>query len=100
MPFPGPRFESEISNNNLIVLGIYPNPVVDGADVQFYLSEKSDINISVIDISGKAVLSKDETGVNEGLHVEKIDMTSLSKGIYVLNIRTAAAEYSRKIIKD
>jgi alkaline phosphatase D len=100
MPVLGPRMESENTDKNMIVLGVYPNPVSDNADVQLYLSIKSDLQITVTDISGKMVLSKNENEVAEGLHVERIDMTSLSKGVYILNINTNGYSYSRKLVKE
>jgi hypothetical protein len=100
MQVPGPRLESEVSYNSLIVLGIYPNPTTDAADVQFYLSTKNDVQISLTDVSGKNVFSKNEPGVEEGLHVFKVDLTSLSNGVYILNVRTGTSEFTRKILKE
>ncbi len=100
MPMPGSRMEELGADNNLVVLGVYPNPVTDAADVQLYLSSNADVQFMISDMVGKTVFSMNEGLMAEGLHVMRIEMTSLSKGIYILNILADGCNYSRKIVKE
>lgn len=70
-------------------VGIYPNPTKGEINIQ---TEKKIKSSTVLDLSGRVVLRADS---------QKIDVSSLSKGVYVLNVQfedgTSASE---KVIKE
>ena len=78
---------NEVNMNNINV-NIYPNPVSD----YLTINSKSNINITLIDGLGRNILSKSVSGS------ETIDMTSLSNGIYVLNIVENKNSITKKLI--
>ncbi|MCL1868150.1 MAG: carbohydrate-binding protein, partial [Paludibacter sp.] len=78
----------EIEVNNI---NVYPNPVKDLLHIQTF---DNDVNVTLCDIFGKTVFSgKLINGV--------IDITSLSVGMYILNIENSNKEIKvQKIIKE
>ena len=65
---------------------IYPNPVTD------ILNSTQEVNIKLYDMVGNLVISKEKT--------TQIDMTSLPKGIYNLNIIHNNKIINNRIIKQ
>lgn len=69
-------------------LGIYPNPVSDILNIK---TQEEVLNVTVYDITGKSINTK----VNNN----QIDVSSFTKGIYIINIATENASYVQKFIK-
>ncbi len=65
---------------------IYPNPVID------MLNSTQEIDIKIYDMIGNLVISKEKAN--------QIDMTSLSSGVYNLNIKYNNKIINNKIIKQ
>lgn len=75
------------TNDNILV--IYPNPVADILHIQS--SHFTKINtVKIIDLQGKLIL-EDTT--------ESINVSSLSKGLYIVKVVTEDGEFSKKFIK-
>ncbi|HEY4538530.1 MAG TPA: GEVED domain-containing protein [Faecalibacter sp.] len=70
---------------------VYPNPVVDYLVVDSF-SEA--ISISVIDITGRQVLSQ-----NASSKVNRVNMSSLSAGTYIVTVESNDGVQSFKVIK-
>lgn len=87
------------AKNDLLIFGVYPNPVSDYAVVQFYNEKQSDIKIIIADITGKTLSTLKASNVTPGLHLEGLDMRSLSDGIYFLTIHTNEGSVTRKLVK-
>lgn len=70
---------------------LMPNPVTD---ILTILSTNALVSVSVFDICGKRLLSiKDES-------IDKIDLSQLNSGVYLVEYMTSAGEYgTKKIIK-
>lgn len=66
---------------------IYPNPTTG----MVYINGVEDAVISVFDISGKMVMN------NENINSDVVDLTSLSNGIYMIQISKDGATMTRKI---
>lgn len=73
-------------------LQIYPNPASDILKISAGVEINS---LSLFDIYGHLLTSKDVN--NESF---ELDIRHLSKGLYILRIRTFGKTYTRKIIKD
>lgn len=87
-----------LSPDNMVVLSVNPNPFHDEIITQYYLYEATDIQIELLDMQGKLVLSenyKAQAGVNYG----KIIGSGISKGQYMLVLRCGAETYTKKIVK-
>ena len=73
---------------------IYPNPVVNDLYIK---SNQSLESIIVYDINGRRIKT---IGLNDSKTETKIDLSTISKGVYFLIIKTAVGEQTSKIIKD
>lgn len=67
---------------------IYPNPVTD---ILYIKTQEKIVNVSVYDMSGKLVNAQFSNG--------QVNMSMLSKGVYILRATTDKAVYQQKLIK-
>ncbi len=76
---------------------IYPNPISSG-DLNIYLGNSSSeqVEVSLFDLNGRTVFKKQYTPVNNEV---QFNVDVLSKGIYLLNIKTQASLMTYKIIR-
>lgn len=92
------NFNLSYSNNTVLAtneikkennqIQLYPNPVMD------YLTVKSDSKINklqVYDVSGR--------NMGNSLNGDKVDVTNLTPGNYIINIETKEGKVSKKFIK-
>lgn len=85
---------------NLVVFGLYPNPVNDKLIVQYYLYEAEEVTMNVYDITGKLVSTGIiSTGTN-GLHHAQLNAFELQAGNYVVELKTATFSYRKQVVKQ
>ncbi len=78
---------------------IYPNPLTDGTiqlDLRGY-PEGQPIDISIINITGEMVY---KSQVYAGSNIQLLDNTSLSNGIYLIQISTTDSQVNYKLIVE
>lgn len=73
------------------VLQIYPNPATDFIMIDLPTTEN--IMMNVVDITGAVVLAREISSQ------EKIDVTSLPKGVYILRVNVDGKSYVSKLVK-
>jgi hypothetical protein len=77
----------------------YPNPFTGETTVTVYLSQfTSNINIDVIDITGKQVYTHQIQNLTQGNHDITIDGSNLKSGVYYYTISTGNSTQTRKMI--
>jgi cysteine-rich repeat protein len=89
----------EISSQGVFNLIVAPNPVVDKLHIQFFLPKKSNVEITVIDISGKQVFQSKISNLIIGLN--EIDLpfkNKLSSGTYILKMKFANEVLTKKLM--
>lgn len=79
---------ASIENHNLLNLEVYPNPVSD-----FITISDKDCSIKIFNILGKKVLERVKLNSN------KIDISNLEKGMYLLKIQKENQQKTLKLIK-
>lgn len=82
-----------ISDFNTAVASIYPNPVVDTFNID--LSSKfnaNNVSVTVTDMLGKAVMTFNTTN--------SLNISSLSKGVYMINVTDGNYTATQKIVKN
>ncbi len=80
-------------------VSIYPNPAKNQISISFTAIENSEIAISLIDISGREILSN-TSQVNQGENSINIDLSAVAPGIYFLNLNENNSHLNYKIIKS
>jgi hypothetical protein len=86
--------EEEMKNNGL---GVYPNPAVDVATVTVTNDWTGEATITVTDALGRPYLTK--TLNTNGAREATIDVSKLSKGIYLLRAVSKTKQATIKLIK-
>jgi CubicO group peptidase (beta-lactamase class C family) len=79
-------------------LRIYPNPVTTIANIQFDISERSDVTISINSISARQVCQVFSGILGPGPHQLNFDCNTFPKGIYIVELQTAKDTFSGKLI--
>jgi len=77
---------------------LWPNPVKNSLNISSSeISFSEDVQVSIYDMTGRRILSFEDLEISNNL---KLDMSSLSKGIYVLNINDGGQSIQKRIIKE
>ncbi len=89
-------FDQPLTGN----LVIYPNPANADLNIEFYLAKSLPFALTIDDLQGKNIYSRNLSHCNPGLNTLTIDLGSLKiqSGIYILHIRSAEGMASKKII--
>ena len=81
-----------ITKNNLTFQGNMPNPANTFTNVLLSLTQPDNVSVSVLDLSGRTLLTQHWANVAPGPHQLTVDTHTLSNGTYVYMIRTGAGE--------
>ena len=76
-----------------VQINIWPNPAAAEVNIQFAANDVSSKKVLLFDMNGRQI--KKMNAVSNQL---KIDVSGLSKGIYILNIISANGETTEKIM--
>ena len=71
---------------------VYPNPTT--GIINMYLPERQS-NIAIYDITGKLLITENMTGKEN-----KLNISLISKGIYIIQVQTNKGVFTKKIIKE
>ena len=91
-------YVSEVLSTNTATyesnINIYPNPANDQITIDFgNLDNVEDWNIKIINILGQEVLS-------QPMNTDKINVSELSKGVYIIRISDGVNQADKKFIKN
>jgi hypothetical protein len=94
-PFPAGSFTTTLSTNdfNQKSFSVYPNPTNTGSVnvVSASSSNFGNINVAVYDVLGKQVINKTMTS-------EKLNVSSLNTGVYIMKITQGKATSTKKLV--
>lgn len=82
-----------------VIISAYPNPFMDRIVVQFNLFEANNVEIKLMDVSGKTVLTKDFGKKRDGLHYLEIDVPDLASGLYIFSLQSGENVINRRLSK-
>jgi len=82
--------------NEDVNLNIYPNPFSQVTLISYYLSKKSNVELSVLDIAGRKVLSIVKEIEWQGIHKLVLNALCLSKGVYLCKL---SVDRQSKVVK-
>jgi hypothetical protein len=88
---------NSISDDLNANIAVYPNPNTTGMiNLQFNLKDASDLDIKVVDVTGKVVFSSMVKSVMAGTNT--IDLSHLSSGVYMLKLSSNQGFATKKIV--
>ena len=82
--------------NVLLALSVFPNPSTHELTLIIPKNGGS-IKSEIIDVQGKVVLSKELINNSEIVNQHHLDVSSLAKGLYILNLSTVSGKQTLKI---
>ena len=72
-------------NQNVASLSLHPNPVNSVGELRFNLTQASTVDLEVVDLLGKVLLSKNES-LNAGQQSNRFDVANLPNGVYLAKL--------------
>ena len=84
--------------DNPFSLNIYPNPSSDNIEISFKLSKSANVKLSIIDFSGKEIMSQSEEKLLQGSHARNLKISQFSSGTYIINLNVDGMNESRKLV--
>lgn len=90
--------DAKIEENQNFTFTLYPNPASDRIILGYELNGSSDVNVKVIDNTGRVVKTVNQQNQN-GNSSTTLDISELANGIYTVTLETAQGRTSKKFIK-
>jgi aminopeptidase N len=79
-------------------LNIAPNPSSEEIEVSFRLAKSASVKITIIDFSGKEILSQSEEKLTTGNYSRNLKISQFQSGTYILNLNVDGQNESRKLV--
>ncbi len=81
-------------------LTVFPNPFTDKTTIQFALLENESVQLSLVDFTGKEVVTLYEGNAEgEQMKVLIFDGSAYPKGMYFVRLKKAVGETWKKLIR-
>ncbi|MDA8692467.1 zinc-dependent metalloprotease [Saprospiraceae bacterium] len=79
-------------------VGIHPNPVESGVDLNIFITSDNtlDARITLIDITGKMVMAQNDV-IQNGNNQIKLRTSSVGSGLYVVQVQTESGRITEKV---
>lgn len=83
---------------NSFAFEVYPNPVTDLVKVSFVTTTKEKVQLSLLDLNGKQVVSGDVQWTETGSNQLSLSTDGLARGMYTLKLQLAGEVKTKKIM--
>lgn len=83
---------------NAFAASVYPNPAASTATISFSLEKSENITVNIFDMRGTKVGEISENQYTSGLNEVKYDVSSLSKGMYFVQLTNSTSNSMIKLI--
>ncbi len=85
--------------NSVLNMEVFPNPAADVVNVNFDLMYAENVNVEVIDMTGKVVAQPISNGTLEaGSHSVEANLAGLNNGVYFVVIKSANGVQTAKVV--
>lgn len=75
-----------VSATALVDLSVYPNPARSGLAVAYDLTQGAEVNVTLYDVTGRAVATVTDGWRAEGRHREQLAVRDLPPGVYLVRL--------------
>lgn len=86
-------------DQELIIAGVYPNPVDKGTQVSFEARENSMTDIYIFDLTGRLVFEEHFRNEENGPVHHSLDLENLGKGMYFVQVNNGGSVSTTRIEK-
>jgi hypothetical protein len=83
---------------NVATATVFPNPATDNVTLSFALENNDNINIQVVDLTGKVVVELGSAEYTNGVNQVNINTANLNSGVYFINMTSANSNYTQRLI--
>ena len=90
--------EDDIVLNEFSLLPAYPNPFNPVTNISFVVDKSSEISLKIFDVNGKLVQVVNPKTYQIGVHNIQWNASSLSSGMYFINMFNGADRYTEKVM--
>lgn len=90
--------ESQHSRPRCLSFEVFPNPIKEECHVRYTLLQKSRINLSLYDVTGRLVKEIINENQDRGSYYKTVNMTALPQGVYFFRLNTQKYSDIKKII--
>lgn len=77
---------TELNNGDGSNVNVYPNPASGEANFNIHLTETGDVNIKVLDMTGRVILQENRAELSKGEHTITINTSHLNAGMYMYQV--------------
>lgn len=84
-------------NGNEQVVSVYPNPFTNTTNVTVSLASAQEVKVDIYNLVGEKVYSVSQGQMAAGVHSVIVDGTSLSSGMYFVNVTAGEKTYTKKV---
>ncbi len=85
--------------DNMVFFAAHPNPFSNELYIQYFIQETTDLNLKIVDVSGKIVLSRQYSQQTPGLKNIILNSSALSAGTYFVVLQSGKELSQRLLIK-
>ncbi len=90
-----------VNSSDLVsALTVAPNPATDALNAQFNISRETSVSFSISSITGQNVYNSETVNYAAGSHAQRLDISNLTKGIYILQIISNGSVKHQKFVKQ
>ncbi|HNU34207.1 MAG TPA: M43 family zinc metalloprotease, partial [Bacteroidia bacterium] len=79
-------------------VSVYPNPAENIATVKLILEQKTNVQVSLIDVLGKVVYSRTDNDLEPNEYIFEIPLTGLTAGVYFIKLNSEKQQLSEKLV--
>lgn len=87
-----------VAHSNVTDINTYPNPMNANGTITFELKERNNVDIYIMDLAGKIILTKNLGEMNAGNVSATINVEDLASGTYVVMIKAGDETGTDKLI--
>ncbi|MFY0674958.1 MAG: T9SS type A sorting domain-containing protein [Bacteroidia bacterium] len=87
-------------NINIATATIFPNPATNYATLSFTLENRDNINIKMVDVTGKVVVALRAAEYVAGVNQISINTASLKAGVYFIHMTAQNSNYTKRLIVE
>ncbi len=87
-------------SEDILELNLYPNPTTNMLNVDYQLTEPSEVTLRLFDQSGRTMKTLKLGVVGEGRHTQQLDLSDMSSGLYYCSFKGGGLSALKKVVKE